>query len=159
MTQPPAQVATWYARGLKKPDAHTAASRTFPRGTWLTVRYGKCWVNVRVNDYGPELGTGADIDLSRGAFLKLAPLSVGRIHVHIEVLQCWNLKSNERPVNGSCMSWEFKTSRSKGLPDFPTVAFSSQVAGLFSWSLRGQVRKPGPCRFTFTPSFANSAIR
>ena len=156
---PPAQVATWYARGLKQPDAHTAASRTYPRGTWLHVQHGACWVNVRVNDYGPELGTGADIDLSRGAFRKLAPLSVGRIPVHIEVLKCWNLKSNGRPVIESCVTWEFRASRSKAFAASPTVAFSSQAAHLFSWSSSVPVRSPALCRFKFTPSSAISAIR
>lgn len=159
MTQPPAQVATWYARGLKKPDAHTAASRVHPRGTWLVVRHRACWVNVRVNDYGPELGTGADIDLSRGAFLKLAPLSTGRIFVSVEVLQCWNLKSNERPVIESYASWEFRTSRFKAFVGSPTAVFSF-LAGLpSSSSSNAPAKSPAPCRFTFTPSFANSAIR
>jgi rare lipoprotein A len=79
-------VATWYAKGLKKPDAHTAASRTYPRGTKLKVTHKKNSVVVLVNDYGPEPWTQAHLDLSRGAFQKLAPLTTGRIIVRVEVV-------------------------------------------------------------------------
>lgn len=83
---PPAQVATWYARGLRHPDRLTAASRVYPRGSKLEVsRMGRT-IRVVVNDYGPEEHTGADIDLSRGAFEKLAPLRIGRIIVQVKVV-------------------------------------------------------------------------
>ena len=61
--------ASWYARGLKRPDALTAASRTWPRGKRLLVIHpgNRRAVVVRVNDYGPEAWTGRVLDLSRGA--------------------------------------------------------------------------------------------
>jgi rare lipoprotein A (peptidoglycan hydrolase) len=79
-------VATWYAKGLKKPEAHTAASRTYPRGTKLRVTHRGNSVVVLINDYGPEPHTQAHLDLSSGAFSQLAPLSVGRIIVRVEVV-------------------------------------------------------------------------
>ena len=82
-------LASWYDYGL--PDAEnysethlTAASRTFPRGTYLIVSRGNSSVVVRVNDYGPEEWTGREIDLSSYAFSQLAPLSLGIIEVKIE---------------------------------------------------------------------------
>ena len=84
--KPPALVATWYAKGLRNPEALTAASRTFPRGTVLRVHHNRAWVDVVVNDYGPEAWTNRDLDLSRGAFRKLAALGVGVLKVRIEVL-------------------------------------------------------------------------
>ena len=83
---PPPKIATWYAKGLPRPDALTAASTKHPRGTKLRVYHGPRSVVVVVNDYGPERWTGVDIDLSRGAFMVLAPLQKGRINVRIEVL-------------------------------------------------------------------------
>lgn len=74
-------LATWYARGLPDADALTAASREHDRGTILCVHHGRRHVRVRVNDYGPEAHTGVRLDLSRGAFRRLAPLSAGKIKV------------------------------------------------------------------------------
>lgn len=71
--------ATWYARGLRSPDAHTAASRIFPRGTVLCVHHENKRVVVRVNDYVEA--HGVDLDLSRGAFRKLSTLRRGKIAV------------------------------------------------------------------------------
>lgn len=45
-------------------DSWTAAHRTFPMGSELTVcRAGWCAHNVVVNDYGPATWTGNDLDL------------------------------------------------------------------------------------------------
>lgn len=69
--------ASWYARGLPSPDAMTAASRKYPRGSWLLVIHGARFVVVKVNDYGPEAWTGRGLDLSRGAARQLGLLSKG----------------------------------------------------------------------------------
>ena len=72
--QKPPTVASYYeddefvATGAKyRPDGLTAAHRTLPFGTKLTVcRHRRCVV-VTVNDRGPATWTGCEIDLSRGA--------------------------------------------------------------------------------------------
>lgn len=69
--------ASWYARGLPSPDALTAASRRYPRGSKLLVIHGNRAVVLKVNDYGPEAWTGRGLDLSRGAARKLGLLSKG----------------------------------------------------------------------------------
>jgi uncharacterized protein YabE (DUF348 family) len=77
--------ASWYARGLWNPQALTAASNTFPKKTYLRVtnlENGK-QVIVKVNDTG-AFGLPRVIDLSSGAFKKLAPLSIGMISVKVE---------------------------------------------------------------------------
>ena len=87
------RLATWYdysllgAPGYSRTHA-TAASRVFPRGTYLIVSRGIQRVVVRVNDYGPEEWTGKDIDLSSYAFSKLTNgnLSLGVIGVRIQEL-------------------------------------------------------------------------
>lgn len=85
----PAQIgaASWYALGLRSPDALTCASRTFPRGTYLRVhdlRNGK-EVTCLVNDYGPVAGTNRVIDLSRGSYSQLEGLGSGTMPVEIWV--------------------------------------------------------------------------
>lgn len=60
------------------PNAMTAAHKTLPLGTRLKVTNtatGKSVV-VRINDRGPYVG-GRCLDLSRGAFAKIAPVSAG----------------------------------------------------------------------------------
>ena len=74
-------LATWYAKGLPNPEALSAASREHRRGTVLCVHRKQKHVRVVVNDYGPEAHTGVRLDLSRGAFRRLAPLSRGKIRV------------------------------------------------------------------------------
>lgn len=79
---------SWYALGLRAPDALTCASRTFPRGTYLEVknlRNGKT-VTCLVNDYGPEAWTGRVIDLSRGSFTQIESLGAGTVNVEIRVV-------------------------------------------------------------------------
>ncbi|OGB74237.1 hypothetical protein A2V68_00510 [candidate division Kazan bacterium RBG_13_50_9] len=76
--------ATWYRRG----DALTTASTQFPKGTTLRVtaiNSGK-YVDVVVDDYGPEPHTGVMLDLNSLAFAKLAPLGAGRIPVQYYVI-------------------------------------------------------------------------
>lgn len=80
--------ASWYARGARTasgeafdPDGLTAAHRTLPFGTRLHVCHaGRC-VEVRVNDRGPAVWTGRELDLSRAAFAAIAPLSRGVVTV------------------------------------------------------------------------------
>ena len=78
-------LASWYKRGLWNPQALTAASNTFSKKTYLRVtnlENGK-QVIVKVNDTG-AFGLPRVIDLSSGAFKKLAPLSTGIITVKVE---------------------------------------------------------------------------
>lgn len=75
-----ALVATWYAKGLYDPERLTAASRAFPRYTHQCLHHGKKHVKVWINDW-PEDPTPGLVDLSRGAFRKLAPLSRGKIAI------------------------------------------------------------------------------
>lgn len=81
--------ASWYALGLRAPDAMTCASTTFPRGTTLHVtnlRNGR-QVTCLVNDYGPQPWTGKVIDLSRGAFRQIDSLGSGVAPVEIRVVR------------------------------------------------------------------------
>jgi uncharacterized protein YabE (DUF348 family) len=77
--------ASWYAKGLRNPQALTAASNTFPKKTYLRVTNleDSKQVIVKVNDTG-AFGLPRVIDLSSGAFKKLAPLSAGIISVKVE---------------------------------------------------------------------------
>lgn len=84
--------ASWYARGARTasgeafdPDGMTAAHLTLPFGTRLRVCHGGACVVVRITDRGPAAWTGKELDLSRGAFALLAPLSRGVIDVTWEV--------------------------------------------------------------------------
>jgi rare lipoprotein A (peptidoglycan hydrolase) len=79
---------SWYALGLASPEAHTCASTTYPRGTYLQVTNlsnGKIVVCL-VNDYGPESWTGRVIDLSIGSFRVVDDPSRGTIPVEIRVV-------------------------------------------------------------------------
>lgn len=87
-------VASWYDYSLDRKDQKclsddcysmfnsTCASRDYPRGTILTVRYKDKEVKCRVNDYGPA-DLSREIDLSSFAFSQLAPLKLGLINVEI----------------------------------------------------------------------------
>ncbi len=76
--------ASWYARGLYNPQALTAASRDFPRGTFLRVTNlaNNKSVIVKVNDY--VVNPAVIIDLSSGAFKKISSLGTGRVKVKVE---------------------------------------------------------------------------
>ena len=80
--------ASWYDYQLKGYPNYskthlTCASRKYPRGTILNVRYKGKVIAVRVNDYGPESWTGRIIDLSSYAFSQLASLKIGVIVVEV----------------------------------------------------------------------------
>lgn len=86
-------VASWYEKGSItangerfNPSALTCAHKTLPFGTKLRVNHLNKSITVRVNDRGPFIA-GRDIDLSRAAFQRLAPLSTGLIKVSITHLQ------------------------------------------------------------------------
>jgi rare lipoprotein A len=69
-------LASWYGPGFEglptasgepyDPYAYTAAHKTLPLGTDLTVSYGGRSVQVTVNDRGPYVGR-RELDLSQGA--------------------------------------------------------------------------------------------
>ena len=79
-------LASWYGPGLEgsltasgevfDPSGFTAAHKTLPFGTRLTVRYGGRSVQVTVNDRGPYSG-GRDLDLSQRAAEALGLTSAG----------------------------------------------------------------------------------
>lgn len=83
---------SWYARGCCTasgerfdPDGLTAAHRTLPFGTRVRVCHDGCVV-VRINDRGPARWTGRELDLARGAFVRIAPLSAGVVSATWEVV-------------------------------------------------------------------------
>lgn len=92
--------ASWYSEsdpGINPTTANgeifddskeTCASWNFPFGTRLKVTHlatGKTVV-CRVNDRGPAKRLGRLIDLTQGAFRKIAPLRLGLIPVKVEVV-------------------------------------------------------------------------
>ena len=94
--------ASWYQHGSRtangerfNPDGLSAAHRTLPFGTRLTVtnlRNGKS-VNVRVNDRGPFTG-GRILDVSRGAARQLGMISSGTAKVRVQVRGSAEVASN-----------------------------------------------------------------
>lgn len=99
---PPAThgVASWYGKreqGKRTASGerfdrrrYTAASRVYPLGTLLMVKYPRCgtFVVVRVNDRGP-FKKGRVLDLSERAAetLGLKPYGVGRV-----IIEPWRLR-------------------------------------------------------------------
>ena len=92
-------VASWYGKpfhGRKTAsgevfnmNAMTCASNTHKMGTKLLVtnkENGKSVV-VKVNDTGGFKKYGRTLDLSKGAFLKLADLKQGTINIKIKVIK------------------------------------------------------------------------
>jgi len=79
-------LASWYGPGLEgsltasgevfDPYGYTAAHKTLPLGTQLSVSYAGRTVQVTVNDRGPYSG-GRDLDLSQGAAEYLGLTSAG----------------------------------------------------------------------------------
>lgn len=79
-------LASWYGPGFEgsltasgevfDPYGYTAAHKTLPLGTQLTVSYAGRSVQVTVNDRGPYSG-GRDLDLSQGAAEYLGLTSAG----------------------------------------------------------------------------------
>jgi rare lipoprotein A (peptidoglycan hydrolase) len=92
-------IASWYDYDLKGyPDYSktnaTAASRDYPRGTFLLVcradtGYADDCITVRVNDYGPDASVHPDrgLDLSSYAFQQIAPLSSGLASVTVRAVK------------------------------------------------------------------------
>ncbi|MFA6067510.1 MAG: septal ring lytic transglycosylase RlpA family protein [Janthinobacterium sp.] len=96
--------ASWYSRescriegtsgicadGSRLNDSEiTCASWDYPFGTKLLIRYGSKTIVATVTDRGPSkrlYRKGRKIDLSRGAFVALAPLSKGVIKVNYKKL-------------------------------------------------------------------------
>ena len=91
-----ANYATWYGKQFhgrltasgERFNQHdmTCASNRYKLGTQLKVTNtanGKSVV-CRVNDKG-KLGKGVVVDLSKGAFAKIAPLSQGKVKVKVTV--------------------------------------------------------------------------
>lgn len=82
--------ATWYdLHGRRTASGQlmdrfklTCASNFYPIGTNLIVSYKCKSVRVLVNDRGGM--SNNIIDLSKGAFLKLAPLRKGKIKVYVK---------------------------------------------------------------------------
>lgn len=66
--------------------AMTAASNTLPLGSKARVTHGKRSVVVTITDTGGFHRYGRIIDLSKGAFAKLAPTREGIIRVCVERL-------------------------------------------------------------------------
>jgi rare lipoprotein A len=97
-----AEVATWYGREngphtssgerfdpqgacADYPQVScTCAHRTFPFGTHLKVRWHGRTVVCRVTDRGPNVKTGADLDLSESGARVLRMIDAGRVTVSIE---------------------------------------------------------------------------
>ena len=82
-------LASWYgyesgattASGERfEPDGISAAHKTLPFGTIVTVRWGERTIQVRINDRGPFIA-GRVIDLSRGAARALGMLAAGVVPV------------------------------------------------------------------------------
>lgn len=79
-------LASWYGPGFEgsltasgevfDPYGYTAAHKTLPLGTQLSVSYAGRTVQVTVNDRGPYSG-GRDLDLSQGAAEYLGLTTVG----------------------------------------------------------------------------------
>jgi hypothetical protein len=74
--------ASWYwGSGM------VCASRQYPRGSWVRVTYGRASIVVQVTSRGPAwrfFKRGRIIDLSRTAFVWLAPQKIGLIAVTVE---------------------------------------------------------------------------
>lgn len=91
--------ASWYGYEIQRgslmangqpfnPAALTCASWSYPLGTRLRVARGTNAVVVTVTDRGPakRLLRTRQIDLSRAAFARLAPLRDGLTRVHVTTL-------------------------------------------------------------------------
>ncbi|MBX3204906.1 MAG: septal ring lytic transglycosylase RlpA family protein [Labilithrix sp.] len=88
--------ASYYQSGSKtangesfNPNGMTAAHRTLPFNTMLRVKNtanGKS-VDVRINDRGPFGSSTRCLDLARGAFAAISPLSAGVITVEYGTLK------------------------------------------------------------------------
>ena len=64
----------------------TAAHRSLPFGTRISVALGGRHVVVRINDRGPNVATGRSLDLSYGAARELGLTGAGVAHVRFSAL-------------------------------------------------------------------------
>lgn len=88
--------ASWYGeayRGRTMANGHryvpellTCAAYEWPLGTWLEVTCGQRRVVVQVTDRGPAHRFGRILDLSKGAFDRLADSRKGVIEVSVRVV-------------------------------------------------------------------------
>ncbi len=69
------------------PLARTCAHRTLAFGTRLEVSYRGRSTVCRVNDRGPNINTGRDLDLSRGAAADIGLIPAGTGAVTIKILE------------------------------------------------------------------------
>ena len=86
-------LASWYGPGFEglptasgepyDPYGYTAAHKTMPLGTDITVSYGERSVEVTVNDRGPYVGV-RELDLSQGAAEYLGLTRAGVDYVEYE---------------------------------------------------------------------------
>ena len=63
------------------PNGITAAHRSLPFGTKLTVHYGRRAIVLTINDRGPAAWTKRDIDLSAGAAKALKFPGTGKVRI------------------------------------------------------------------------------
>jgi rare lipoprotein A len=63
----------------------TAAHRSLPFNSWIRVSHQGKAVVVRINDRGPALWTGNEIDLSPAAFAELNDLKKGVLEVDLAI--------------------------------------------------------------------------
>ena len=63
------------------PKGITAAHRSLPFGTQLTVRYGRRAIVLTINDRGPAAWTKRDIDLSAGSAKALRFPGTGKVRI------------------------------------------------------------------------------
>lgn len=84
--------ASWYDYGTTTasgehfdPDGATCASRTFPFGTLLRLRWHGQVAECRVNDRGPYI-KGRQLDMSRGVARKLGAIDYGVVDLDVQVL-------------------------------------------------------------------------
>jgi rare lipoprotein A (peptidoglycan hydrolase) len=68
------------------PFGLTAAHRSLPFGTRISVMLGGRHVVVRINDRGPSVATGRSLDLSYGAARELGLTGAGVAHVRYSAL-------------------------------------------------------------------------
>ena len=97
-------LASWYGPGFEgqltasgevfDPYGYTAAHKTLPLGTEITVSYAGRAVDVVVNDRGPYSG-GRDLDLSQGAAEYLGLTTAGVDYVDYQVAGAGGYASND----------------------------------------------------------------
>jgi rare lipoprotein A len=68
------------------PFGLTAAHRSLPFGTRISVTLGARHVVVKINDRGPSVATGRSLDLSYGAARELGLTGAGVAHVRFSAL-------------------------------------------------------------------------